>query len=204
MYVAIVLLAASASADLVPRWSVPAGFCCRKRGGDLGGGESGSAAPSSDSKIEHTPLLTTPRNETIVIQAKVLTLPAVRRRWSSRASPGSLATRHSPCATGCGGRSRRACLRASSPRLIRVLHRAQHEQGPATRLGSPRNPHVCVAFDPPPQPVALTIRTAEPGAAVRIDDNDAGRTPVTVRLLPGPHTLAVTGVDGRSTSSRST
>jgi len=104
---------------------------------------------------------------------------------------------------GPGGRSRRACLRASSPRgrsstssrrnTSKALHRVSE---------SPRNPLACVAFDPPPQPVAITIRTAEPGAAVRIDDNDAGRTPITVRLLPGPHTLAVTGADGRSTEQQ--
>ena len=75
---------------------------------------------------------------------------------------------------------------------------AQHEEGGATRLGSPRKPFNTVAFDPPPQPVAFTFRTEEPGAAVRIDDNDIGKTPLTVALLPGPHTVAVTLADGRS------
>jgi len=205
MYVAIVLLAASASAD--PRASLE-----RTRRILLAINEEVTSAaekaearpPAGDSKIEHTPLLTTPRNETVVIQAKVLDpsrlfAPLVFARKSGIARYEAFTMRDRGA-----GRAFQARLPSSilSEGSFEYFIEAQHEQGPATRLGSPRNPHVCVAFDPPPQPVALTIRTAEPGAAVRIDDNDAGRTPVTVRLLPGPHTLAVTGVDGRSTEQQ--
>ncbi|HEY4882767.1 MAG TPA: PEGA domain-containing protein [Myxococcales bacterium] len=205
MFVAFLVLAASASAD--PRASLE-----RTRRILLAVNEEATSpaekaearAPAGDSKIEHAPLLTTPRNETVVIQAKVLDTsrlfaPLVFARKSGIARYEAFTMRdRGP------GRAFQARLPSSilSEGSFEYFIEAQHEQGPATRLGSPRNPLICVAFDPPPQPVALTIRTAEPGAAVRIDDNDAGRTPITVRLLPGPHTLSVTGVDGRSTEQQ--
>src|SRR5205823_10243014 len=65
-----------------------------------------------------------------------------------------------------------------------------------------RKPFNCVAFDPPPEPVSYTFRTVEPGASVKIDDNDIGKTPLTVPLLPGPHTVAVTTADGRGTEQQ--
>jgi tetratricopeptide (TPR) repeat protein len=205
MFIAIVLLAASASAD--PRASSE-----RTRRILLAVNEEATSAaeqaearpPAGESKIEHAPLLTTPRNETVVIQARVLDpsklfAPLVFARRSGIARYEAFTMRdRGP------GRAFQARLPSSilSEGSFEYFIEAQHEQGPASRLGSPRNPLTCVAFDPPPQPVAITIRTAEPGAAVRIDDNDAGRTPITVRLLPGPHTLAVTGADGRSTEQQ--
>src|SRR6266850_424445 len=205
MFIAIVLLAASASAD--PRASSE-----RTRRILLAVNEEATSAaeqaearpPAGESKIEHAPLLTTPRNETVVIQARVLDpsrlfAPLVFARRSGIARYEAFTMRdRGP------GRAFQARLPSSilSEGSFEYFIEAQHEQGPASRLGSPRNPLTCVAFDPPPQPVAITIRTAEPGATVRIDDNDAGRTPITVRLLPGPHTLAITGADGRSTEQQ--
>ncbi len=205
MFIAFLLLAASASAD--PRASFE-----RTRRILLAVNEEATAPaekaearpPTGDPKIEHAPLLTTPRNETVVIQAKVLDpsrlfAPLVFARKSGIARYEAFTMRD---------RGPRRAFQARLPPSVlsegsfEYFIEAQHEQGPATRLGSPRSPLICVAFDPLPQPVALTIRTAEPGAAVRIDDNEAGRTPITVRLLPGPHTLAVTGADGRSTEQQ--
>src|SRR5260370_2319141 len=75
---------------------------------------------------------------------------------------------------------------------------AQHEEGGATRLGSPRKPFATVAFDPAPVPVAYTFRTEVPSASVKVDDNEVGKTPLTVSLLHGPHTVAGAQADGRS------
>ncbi|HWT85516.1 MAG TPA: PEGA domain-containing protein, partial [Myxococcales bacterium] len=205
MVIAFLLLAASASAD--PRASLE-----RTRRILLAVNEEATSPaekaearpPAGDSKIEHAPVLTTPRNETVVIQAKVLDpsklfAPLVFARKSGIARYEAFTMRDRGPARAFQARLPSSVLSEGS---FEYFIEAQHEQGPATRLGSPRNPLTCVAFDPPPQPVALTIRTAEPGAAVRIDDNDAGRTPITVRLLPGPHTLSVTGPDGRSTEQQ--
>src|SRR5882672_6545303 len=66
MLIAFLVLAASASAD--PRASLE-----RTRRILLAVNEDADAPTrAGDSKIEHTPLLRTPRNETVVIQAKVL------------------------------------------------------------------------------------------------------------------------------------
>src|SRR5205823_10530026 len=66
---------------------------------------------------------------------------------------------------------------------------AQHEEGGATRLGSPRKPFNTMAFDPPPEPVTINLTSDEEGSTVKIDDNDVGKTPLKVSLLPGPHTV---------------
>src|SRR5437870_2156308 len=165
-------------------------------------GAAGAEPSGSSPKIEHAPLEKTPRNETVVIQAKVqdpskLFAPLVFARKSGTSRYEAFTMRDH-------GRAFQARLPSSilSEGSFEYFIEAQHEEGAASRVGSPRKPFTCVAYDPPPQPVALRIRTAEPGAAVRIDDNDAGKTPLTVKLLPGRHTVAVTGVDGRSTEQQ--
>jgi len=81
---------------------------------------------------------------------------------------------------------------------------ARHDEGEPTRFGSPTRPFMCVAFDPPPRPVKATFRTEEPGATLKVDDNEAGKTPVTVALGPGPHVTRRSPPTGAAPSSRST
>ncbi|MGZ6141953.1 MAG: PEGA domain-containing protein [Myxococcales bacterium] len=162
-------------------------------------GKADTVPEAQDSKIEHAPLEKTPRGQGVFIKAKVadpshLFTPLVfaRKTGTSRYEAFTMKDK--------GKRGFRAYLPPSilSEGSFEYFIEAQHEEGGATRLGSPRKPFNCVAFDPPPVPVAYTFRTAEPGAAVKIDDNDIGKTPLTVPLLPGPHTVAVTAPDGRS------
>src|SRR5713226_9710136 len=154
---------------------------------------------AQDSKIEHTPLEKTPRGQGVFIKAKVgdpshLFTPLVfaRKAGTSRYEAFTMKDK--------GKKGFRAYLPPAilSEGSFEYFIEAQHEQGGATRLGSPRKPFNMVAFDPPPAPVAFTFTTVEPGAAVRLDDNDIGKTPLTINLLPGPHTVAVTAADGRS------
>jgi tetratricopeptide (TPR) repeat protein len=154
---------------------------------------------AQDSKIEHTPLEKTPRGQGVFIKAKVgdpshLFTPLVfaRKAGSSRYEAFTMKDK--------GRKGFRAYLPPAilSEGSFEYFIEAQHEEGGATRLGSPRKPFSVVAFDPPPEPVAFTFRTEEPGASVKIDDNDIGKTPLTVALLPGPHTVAVAQADGRS------
>src|SRR5439155_26073517 len=42
----------------------------------------------------------------------------------------------------------------------------------------------------------------EPVDSVRTDDQDAGTTPLRSRLMPGRHTLSITGPDGRSSEQQ--
>src|SRR3977135_2750814 len=107
--------------------------------------------PAGDSKIQHAPLLTTPRNETVVISAKVLDpsklfAPLVFARKSGIARYEAFTMRDRGA-----GRAFQARLPSSilSEGTFESFMEAQHEEGPATRLGSPRNPLTCVAFDPP-------------------------------------------------------
>ena len=162
-------------------------------------GKADTVPAAEDSKIEHAPLEKSPRGQGVFIKARVgdpshLFAPLVfaRKTGSSRYEAFTMKDK--------GKRGFRAYLPPSilSEGSFEYFIEAQHEEGGATRLGSPRKPFNTVAFDPPPQPVAFTFRTEEPGAAVRIDDNDIGKTPLTVALLPGPHTVAVTLADGRS------
>ena len=162
-------------------------------------GKADTVPEAEDSKIEHAPLEKAPRGQGVFIKAKVgdpshLFAPLVfaRRTGASRYEAFTMKDK--------GKRGFRAYLPPSilTEGSFEYFIEAQHEEGGATRLGSPRKPFNTVAFDPPPVPVAYTFRTAEPGAAVRIDDNDIGKTPLTVSLLPGPHTVAVSHADGRS------
>src|SRR6267143_1214230 len=166
MYVAIVLLAASASAD--PRASLE-----RTRRILLAINEEVTSAaekaearpPAGDSKIEHTPLLTTPRNETVVIQAKVLDpsrlfAPLVFARKSGIARYEAFTMRDRGA-----GRAFQARLPSSilSEGSFEYFIEAQHEQGPATRLGSttttlagPRSPCGCFRVRTPWPSLAWT------------------------------------------------
>ena len=162
--------------------------------------QSKAEAPESrDAKIEHTPLEKSPRGKTIIIQARILDpsrlfapLVFARKSGTTRYEAFTMSEK--------GRRGFRASLPSSmlSEGSFEYFIEAQHEEGGATRLGSPRRPFECTAFDPPPVPIAYTFRTVEPGASVRIDDNEVGKTPLTVALLPGLHSVAVTSSDGRS------
>src|SRR2546426_5782561 len=160
-------------------------------------GAAGAEPSGSSPKIEHAPLEKTPRNETVVIQAKVqdpshLFAPLVFARKSGTSRYEAFTMRDK------GKKGFKAFLPSSvmSEGSFEYFIEAQHEEGGATRLGSPRKPFNCVAFDPPPEPVAINLTTEEPGAAVKIDDNDIGKTPLVVNLLPGPHTVGITAADG--------
>ena len=79
---------------------------------------------------------------------------------------------------------------------------ARHDEGDASRFATPARPIICVAYDPPARPVKATFRTDEPGATLKVDDNDVGKTPVTVALGPGPHVIQAIAPDGRSTEQQ--
>ena len=166
-------------------------------------GKADTVPEAEDSKIEHKPLDRTPRGQGLFIKARVadpshLFAPLVFARRAGGARYEAFTMKDK------GKRGFKAYLPPSilSEGSFEYFIEAQHEEGGATRLGSPRKPFSTVAFDPPPEPVSFTFRTVEPGAAVKIDDNDIGKTPLTVALLPGPHTVAVSHEDGRSTEQQ--
>ena len=161
-------------------------------------------APSAgEGKIEHKPLERTPRGAAIVIRAQVkdparLFAPLVfaRPAGSQRYAAYSMVDRGS---RGFLVRLPSSILNEGS---FEYFIEARHDEGEPTRFGSPLKPFICVAFDPPVRPVKATFRTDEPGATLKIDDNDAGKTPVTVALGPGPHVIQVIAADGRSTEQQ--
>ena len=198
MHLAVLLIAASAAAGNDSAW-VGRILLAVNEEAAAPQAKADTVPEAQDSKIEHTPLEKTPRGQGVYIKAKVadpshLFTPLVfaRRAGQSRYEAFTMKDK--------GKRGFRAYLPSSilSEGSFEYFIEAQHEEGGATRLGSPRKPFNCVAYDPPPEPVAFTFRTEEPGASVKIDDNDIGKTPLTVALLPGPHTVAVTAPDGRS------
>lgn len=154
---------------------------------------------TTDGRVEHRPIEKTPRGRPVVIEARVkdpsrLFAPLVfaRKAGTGRYEAYTMRER--------GRRGFRAFL---PPAILangsfEYFIEAQHETGAATRLGSPRQPFSCAAFDPPAEPVAYTLRTVEAGASVRIDDKEIGRTPLSVELMPGAHLIAITAADGRS------
>lgn len=202
MHLAILMIAALAAApepvaEPLPGW---VGKVLLAVNEEAAAPKTDATPETQDSKIEHTPLEKTPRGQGVVINAKVgdpshLFTPLVfaRKTGTSRYEAFTMKDK--------GKKGFRAYLPPSilSEGSFEYFIEAQHEEGGATRLGSPRKPFNCMAFDPPPVPVAYSFSTIEPGATVRIDDNDIGKTPLTVNLLPGPHTIAVTAPDGRST-----
>lgn len=201
MYLAVLLIAASAASAGVPADGSWVGRILLAVNEEAAApqGKADAVPAAEDSKIEHTPVEKTPRGEGVFIRAKVsdpshLFAPLVfaRKTGASRYEAFTMKDK--------GKRGFRAYLPPAilSEGSFEYFIEAQHEEGGATRLGSPRKPFACVAFDPPPAPVAFTFRTQEPGAAVRVDDNDVGKTPLTVPLLPGSHTVAVVQPDGRS------
>ncbi len=152
-----------------------------------------------DGRIQHKPLERTPRGENVIIRAKVadpsrLFAPLVFARKSGTTRFEAYTLRDQ------GRRGFVAVLPSSilSEGEFEYFLEAEHESGGTTRFGTPKKPFTCAAFDPPPVPVAVHLRTATPGAAVKIDDNEVGRTPLTVQLLPGPHTVSIVAPDGRS------
>ena len=173
-------------------------------GAAAGSPGSNDARPeAADSKIEHTPLEKSPRGETVIIKARVqdpshLFAPLVfaRRVGTERYEAFTMRDK------GKRGFIARLPPSMLSEGSLDYFIEAQHEEGGATRLGSPRKPYNTVAYDPPPVPVPITFRTEEPGASVKVDDNDIGKTPVTVRIGPGAHTIAVAMADGRSTEQQ--
>src|SRR5439155_19307209 len=121
-----------------------------------------------DSKIEHNPLEKSPRGRPVVLQAKVgdpshLFTPLVFARKTGQSRYEAFTMRDK------GKKGFKAFLPSSimSEGSFEYFIEAQHEEGGATRLGSPRKPFNCVAFDPPPEPVAIHLTSDEPGAAVR-------------------------------------
>ncbi|TMA25455.1 MAG: PEGA domain-containing protein [Deltaproteobacteria bacterium] len=196
MSLAFVLIAAAAASPAAGEggWRQQILFAVNEEAARPGAPESQQA-----SKIEHTPIAKWPRGRAVVVEARIddpshLFAPLVfaRRAGNNRYEAFTLRER--------GKRRFRAFLPASilSEGSFEYFIEAQHEQGGPTRRGSPRSPFACVAFDPPPEPVACTITSGRAGDTVRIDDNEVGKTPVTVDLLPGPHTVALVSPDGRS------
>ncbi len=161
-------------------------------------------APSAgEGKIDHKPLERTPRGAAIVIRAKVkdpsrLFAPLVFARPAGLERYGA----YSMVDRGSRGFLARLPSSILDEGSFEYFIEARHDEGEPTRSGSPTKPFICVAFDPPARPVTATFRTDEPGATLKIDDNDAGKTPVTVALGPGPHVIQVIAADGRSTEQQ--
>ena len=200
MIVAVVLLAASAAAEPRPPsdWRADTLLAVNEEA------SATAAEPSAEvlrvGKITHTPVEKSPRGEAVVIRARVqdpsrLFHPFVFARKSGNARYEAFTMRDRGTRRGFEARLPSSMLSEGS---FEYFIEAQHDEGAPSRVGSPRKPIACAAFDPPPEPVKVTVRTPEPGAAVRIDDKDSGTTPLTVRLLPGRHTVSITGPDGRS------
>src|SRR6267378_4034799 len=161
-------------------------------------------APSAlEGKIEHKPVERVPRGAPILLRAQVkdparLFAPLVfaRPAGSQRYGAYTMTDRGN---RGFAVRLPAAILEEGS---FEYFIEARHDEGEPTRFGSPTRPFMCVAFDPPPRPVKATFRTEEPGATLKVDDNEAGKTPVTVALGPGPHVVQVIAPDGRSTEQQ--
>ena len=165
--------------------------------------ETQPAPAAGEGKIEHKPLDRSARGAPIFIRAQVkdparLFAPLVfaRPAGSQRYAAYTMVDRGS---RGFAVRLPPAILDEGS---FEYFIEARHDEGEPTRFGTPTRPLVCVAFDPPPRPVKATFRTEEPGATLKVDDNEAGKTPVTVALGPGPHVVQVIAPDGRSTEQQ--
>src|SRR5207237_7088398 len=125
----------------------------------------GAAEAARVGKIAHTPLEKSPRGESVVIRARVqdpsrLFAPLVFARRSGNARYEAFTMRDRGTRRGFEARLPSSILSEGS---FEYFIEAQHDEGAPSRAGSPRKPIACVAFDPPPEPVAVRIRTAEPG-----------------------------------------
>src|SRR5882762_6507834 len=114
---------------------------------------------AGEGKIDHKPLERTPRGASIVIHAKVkdparLFAPLVfaRPAGSQRFGAYSMLDRGS---RGFFARLPSSILDEGS---FEYFIEARHDEGEATRFGSPTKPFVCVACDPPARPVKATFR----------------------------------------------
>jgi hypothetical protein len=199
-----VLLAASAAANARPisDWHQAALLAVNEEA--AGARAETPSETAQNGKIVHAPVERAARGETIVIRAQVqepsrLFAPLVFARRSGKERYEAFTMRDRGPKRGFEARLPSSILSEGS---FEYFIEAQHDEGPATRAGSPRQPFSCVAFDPPPEPVTVTVRTEEPGASVRIDNQDSGTTPLRIRLMPGRHTLAITGPDGRSSEQQ--
>ncbi|HWE23986.1 MAG TPA: PEGA domain-containing protein, partial [Myxococcales bacterium] len=158
------------------------------------------AAKATEGNIEHRPVERNIRGNPIVVRAKIpnpstIFAPLVFARPAGTQRYGA----YSMVDQGARGFVARLPASLLNEGSFEYFIEARHDEGDATRFGSPARPVVCVAYDPPPRPVKATFRTAEPGATVKIDDNDVGKTPITVAIGPGPHVIQVIAPDGRST-----
>ena len=199
-----VLLAASAAADPRPisDWRQRALLAVNEEA--VGTNADTPPETGRNGKIAHAPVEKAARGATVVIKAQVqdpsrLFAPLVFARRSGNERYEAFTMRDRGPKRGFEARLPSSILSEGS---FEYFIEAQHDEGGATRVGSPRQPISCIAFDPPPEPVAVTVRTEDPGASVRIDDQDAGTTPLRIRLMPGRHTLSITGPDGRSSEQQ--
>ena len=204
MLLAVALLAASAAADPRPisDWRQRSLLAVNEEA--VGIKADTPTGSGRNEKIAHAPVERAARGETVVIKAQVqdpsrLFAPLVFARKSGNDRYEAFTMRDRGPKRGFEARLPSSILSEGS---FEYFIEAQHDEGGATRVGSPRQPFSCAAFDPPPAPVAVTVRTEEPGASVRIDDKDAGTTPLRIRLMPGRHTLSITGPDGRSSEQQ--
>ena len=155
MYLAVVMIAASAasagpSAESVPAWVGKVLLAVNDEAA-APTGKADTTPEAQDSKIEHAPLEKTPRGQGVFIKAKVgdpshLFAPLVFARKSGQSRYEAFTMKDK------GKRGFRAYLPPNilSEGSFEYFIEAQHEEGGATRLGSPRKPFNCNAFDPPP------------------------------------------------------
>jgi tetratricopeptide (TPR) repeat protein len=171
-------------------------------------GAPSSAQPLPDSAIgtggiEHKPLERSARGQPVFVRARVknasrLFTPLVFAR------PAGSETYHAYSMVERGQGTYQVRLPASilDEGSFEYFIEARHDEGGATRSGAPRSPFICSAYDPPARPVQTTIRTDDPNATIKVDDNEVGKAPVTVPLGPGPHVIQAATPDGRSTEKQ--
>ena len=173
---------------------------------DLPAGAQAGVEPApnaTERDIEHRPVERNVRGTPIVIRAKVanpsrLFTPLVFARPAGTQRFGA----YSMVDRGARGFVARLPASLLGEGSFEYFIEARHDEGDATRYATPAKPIVCVAYDPPARPVKATFRTEEPGATLKVDDNDVGKTPVTVAIGPGPHVVQAIAADGRSTEQQ--
>src|SRR5439155_9682487 len=150
MIVAVVLLAASAAADPRPPsdWRTDTLFAVDEEASSTA--TEPSAAAGRVGKISHTPLEKSPRGEPVVIRARVqdpsrLFAPLVFARKSGNARYEAFTMRDRRTRRGFEARLPSSMLSEGS---CEYFIEAQHDEGAPSRVGSPRKPIACAAFDP--------------------------------------------------------